>query len=180
MAHPGSEVMLNPYLLLGGVLLWLASLVGVGTWQHTEGVAEQKVEDQREFDRINAAITKQKSEATAKYSAKQAEVIAVMAERDQFKNQVEKERNEHRIETDALRARYAGLGLRFRPAEGAGPGAGGGSAASPPGNPAGAVAPAVVQLPDAVARNLRQLVFDADRLRDEYAACYAYANGPVK
>jgi hypothetical protein len=43
----------NPYALLGGVLLWLASLVGVGTWMYGAGGDAQQVEDQREFDRIN-------------------------------------------------------------------------------------------------------------------------------
>jgi hypothetical protein len=114
------------------------------------------------------------------YQAKQAEVITALAERDQFKNQVEKERNEHRVETDTLRARYAGLGLRFRPREGAGSGAGSGSAGGPQGDATGAAAPADVQLPDQVAGDLRQLAFEADRLKDEYGACYRYVNGSVK
>jgi hypothetical protein len=56
----------------------------------------------------------------------------------------------------------------------------GGRAGSAEGNAAGADGPAVVQLPDAVAGDLRQLAFEADRLKDEYATCYRYVNGPVK
>jgi hypothetical protein len=171
---------LNPYAILGGVLIWLASLVGVGYWQHDAGVASQKVADQGEFDRINTEIAKQKDQASAMYRAKQVEVIATMAERDKFKNQLEAERGQHRAETDALRARYSGIGLRFRPAEGAGPGAGGGGTGSAQGNAASADVPAVVQLPDEVAADLRQLAFEADRLRDEYATCYGWATGAVK
>jgi hypothetical protein len=173
-------VLPNPYAILAGVLFWIASLGVVGTWQHHAGVVEQKAECQRDFDRINAAIAKQKAQASSMYQAKQAEVITALAERDQFKNQVEKERNEHRVETDTLRARFAGLGLRFRPAEGAGSGAGSGSAGGPQGDATGAAAPADVQLPDQVAGDLRQLAFEADRLKDEYGACYRYVNGSVK
>src|SRR5438105_7063839 len=104
--------MFNPYVLLGGVLLWLASLFGVGYWQHDAGIDEQKVVDQREFDRINTRINQQKDQANVMYRAKQAEVIAVLAERNQFKDQLEEERNAHRVETDTLRARYSGVGLR--------------------------------------------------------------------
>jgi hypothetical protein len=169
----------NPYVL-GGVLLWVASLVGVGTWMYGAGGDAQQVEDQREFNRINTERAQQTDQANVKYRAKQDEVIAAQAERDGFKNQLEKERGEHRIETDALRARYAGLGLRFRPSQGATTGDRGGRTGSTEGNTAGADAPADLQLPDAVTGDLRQLAFEADRLKNEYAACYRYVNGPVK
>jgi hypothetical protein len=34
--------------------VWLASLAGVGYWQHGAGVDAQKVADQAQFDSINA------------------------------------------------------------------------------------------------------------------------------
>lgn len=172
--------MLNPYAILGALAVWLASLVGVGYWQHDAGVSAQKVADQRQFDRINTERAQQADQANVMYRAKQAEVIAALAERDAFKNQLEKERGEHRAATDALAARYAGLQLRFRAAQGAAPGDRGGRADSAAPNAPGADAAPVVQLPDAVATDLRQLALDADRLRDEYATCYGYATGPVK
>jgi hypothetical protein len=42
-------------------------------------------------------------------------VIAALAERDNFKNQLEAERGQHRLETDALRNRYAGLSCASEP-----------------------------------------------------------------
>lgn len=170
----------NPYALLGGVLLWLASLVGVGTWMYGAGGDAQQVEDQAQFDRINTERGQQKDQADVKYRAKQAEVIALQAERDGFKNQLEKERNDRRMETDALRTRYSGVGLRFRTTEGAVAGDRGGRAGSAEGNAAGADGPAVFQLPDALASDLRQFAFEADRLKDEYATCYRWATGPLK
>lgn len=171
---------MNPYALLGGLLIWLASVAGVGYWQHGAGVADQKATDQVEFDAINTKLARQKDQANVMYRAKADEVIALQAANDKFKHDVEVEREQHRAESDALRTRYAGLSLRYSAAQAAGSGGGGVRPDGAQADPASASGAAVVQLPDSVAAGLRQLAFDADQLKADYGACYAYVQGPVK
>jgi hypothetical protein len=147
---------LNPYTILGAVLFWLASLAGVGYWQHEAGVDAQKVADQGEFDKVNEERREQTAQSNKLYRVKQDEVIAALAERDNFKNELEAERGQHRLETDALRNRYAREQLRFRAFQDAGPGAGGGGAASAQGN-----TPALMSPPSYSFQTRLQAIFDS-------------------
>ncbi len=165
----------NPYVILGGVLLVLALVAGAGVKGHSMGVQAQKVADQVEFDRINAAITKQKAEAAAIMQGKQAEIIALQQQRDSFKTQLEVKDAQNRKATADLTRKYSGLQLRFRAVQSAGCGAGGSGTVPSSANAAGDAGTVVAVLPDAITVNLRQLAIDADNLRDAYALCYAYA-----
>jgi hypothetical protein len=166
---------MNPIVILIIGLVWLGSLIGVGKWQHTAGVTAQKVADQKEFDKINEKLADQKTEAAGILKTKNAENLALMVERDQLKTTLEKNDAINKAATAALRDKYFGVGLRFQPAQAAGRWLGGGSAQGAGLDSSGAAAAAFVQLPDKIAGDLRQLVFDADTLADAYRKCYGYA-----
>lgn len=169
------EATVNPILILVIGLVWLGSLVGVGKWQHTAGVTAQKVADQVQFDTINQKLADQKTEAAEVLKKANANNLALMVERDRLKTTLEKTREENRQATAAARDHYAGLGLRFQPAEAAGCGRGGGGAPGTGANPSGADAAPAVELPAAITASLRQITYDADTLADEYRKCYGYA-----
>lgn len=156
------------------LLLWIASAVGIGAWQHHQGELAQKADDQAQFDKINADIAKQKAEATEILARNTADNLKLMTERDQLKTDLEKAHAQHTADTNALRDRYAGVGLRFKSTQTAGCGDGGANQVPAAASAAGPAAPADVQLPDAIAGRLRQLTFDADTLADNYKTCYAY------
>jgi hypothetical protein len=165
----------NPWFILGGVLLVLALVAGAGVKGHSMGVDAQKAMDQAQFDAINAALTKQKSEANALLQKAQGDIIALQQQRDSFKTQLEVKDAQNRNATAALTAKYSGLQLRFRTAQSAGCGAGSASAVSSPANAASDAGTAIAVLPDAVTASLRQLAIDADNLNDAYKLCYGYA-----
>lgn len=167
---------MNPYAILVAVILWLLSAAGVGYWQHGEGRAAQKVADQVQFDRINDDITKQKAQADATYRAAQDANVKLMVERDQLKTKLEKMYATDQLATDAVRDKYAFVGLRFATSKSAGSGGGSGSATSTGPDASSPATSAVVELPRALASDLRQLALDADKLRDDYALCYRYLN----
>lgn len=162
--------------LLAAIVVSVKSYIdGVDARGYARGVAEQKATDQKEFDRINKALAEQKAEANKLFAQKSAEVLALMQERAQLNQRLETQHAENQAATAALRDKYAGLGLRFRTAETPGCGDGGGSATGAQANAAGTARAAVVQLPDTIAGNLRRLAEDADRLRDDYSLCWAWA-----
>ena len=166
---------MNPYLIIAAIAVVVGSWVGGNHVGHIGGMNEQKVADQARFDEINAEISQQKAEASEKYRTAQENNLALMTERDQLKTTLGKEHEQNRVNTAALRDKYAGTGLRYTNGTGSGVGAGGISASGSDNNPASASGSTVLQLPDAIGANLRQLAFDADTLADSYRECYGYA-----
>ncbi|HQR02486.1 MAG: hypothetical protein JSR19_06925 [Proteobacteria bacterium] len=165
----------NPWIILGVVLALAGSFVAGDLHGHKQGIAEQKVADQAQFDKINAERAEQIATANAAYRKAQHDNLALMVERDQLKTRLEKEHAANQKATDDLHARYAGVGLRFNLAQGTGLGGSGQRAEGTGSNAAGIGSTAVVQLPDSIAANLRQLAYDADQLADSYRECYGYA-----
>lgn len=166
---------MNPYILIGAALLWLVSLAGTGYGMLGVGKKSQKVVDQVQFDKVNSDLTKQKADANRLYQQAQADIIKAQAERDEFKTQLGVQREASRKVTDDLRGKYAAISLRFSAPKSAGDRGNCGSAIGTAITAASPAAAAVIQLPDEIAGNLRQLTADADKLRDDYALCYAYA-----
>lgn len=167
------------------ILLAILAAIGLAGFTgyksgHHNGVNQQKVLDQVEFDRINGKLTTQKSEADVTFRRLSAEAIAKQAEVDAFKTQLEMNRAKNQNVIDGLRRDLASRGLRFTaPAEAAGCGGGGGSPQGPEIKTARADATTVIELPRKITEDLRQLTFDADQLRVEYQRCYDWANAPV-
>ncbi len=168
---------MNPWIIIGLIVAWLASLAGVGYWQNEAGQTTQQVADQVRFDKINQDIADNKALANGIYRSAQANIITLQAERDKFKTQLEKDHEANRIATAALRDKYAGVSLRFRADQGAGPGPGGTSARPSTADASSVAGAPFIQLPGALAASLRRIVWDADQLRDDYRACYEYATG---
>jgi hypothetical protein len=166
---------MNQYLII--LLVWLASLVGVGLYAnskgHASGVNEQKAVDQLAFDKINEERTHQAIEANAIYRGAQERIIALQVERDKLKNKLGAEYVANQKATADLADEYARRELRFR-APSARPGADGAGADSSGSDAASAPAGPVVQLPETVTRDLRQLAKDADDLKDAYGLCRDY------
>lgn len=167
---------MNPYALLGVGILWIASLIGVGYWQHGAGEDAQKVADQKQFDGINAKLTQQKADANAQYRAAQADIIALQGQRDEFKNQLTRQKLDYDKKTLDLHAHYADRGLRYA-SQNSGRGCSGESTGGTKTDAASNAAPTTVelQLPDGITKRLRQLTLYADQVADDYRLCYAYA-----
>lgn len=173
------EILLYVVIGLAVVGILAAIAYGIDSRAYERGVTVQKAEDQKEFDRINGELTTQKAEANRLLQKAGADIIALMAERAKLTAKLEKQHADNQAATAALRDKYAGVGLRFAAPEGSGCGAGGGGSQGASSDAASTPATAVIQLPDALTRNLRRLAEDADKLKDEYALCYAWA-GEVK
>jgi hypothetical protein len=179
--------MFNPWFIFGG-LLSLFIAFGAGHHQgHKTGVNAQKVASQETIDAANnrtqgiidgynIQVAEQKAIATTKAIAQRDEVIALQAERDKFKSQLGAEHVKNQDATRRLSAAYAAYSLRFKPDIGTGAGDSVGPGESAEGSAACNAPPKVVQLPEALTRNLRQLVEDADELNDDYKLCYGYEN----
>lgn len=163
---------MNPLAVL--VLMIVIAAGGFAAGHHV-GENDQKVTDQSQYDGINKQLADQKKTATDLLKTRNAENLALMVERDQLKTDLEKTREDNRKTTDDLRRKYAGVGLRFQPVEAAGGGCGGGRAENAGVDPAGADVSTTVELPAALASDLRRLAFDADTLADSYRECWGYA-----
>lgn len=166
---------MNPYAIIAALVVAIGLWFGGDHVGHTRGINEQKVADQGKFDKVNADLTENKAEAAGILKTKNAEILALMIERETLKTTLEKDREKNRVATNALRDKYASIGLRIELGKDSGRWPGGGSASSTVVNSTGVDAAAILQLPDTVTGNLRQLVFDADNLADEYRKCYGYA-----
>lgn len=167
--------MINPWVILAIVVAWLGSLGAVGYWQHDAGVAAQKISDQAQFDKINQERADEKAAANAIYRKTQDANLALATERDQLKTNLEKEHAANQKRTADLADTYARVRLRFN-APSTGHRNSGGSTEGASAGSAGTAGTTVVQLPDQITSDLRQLVIDADNLKDAYTECYDYAN----
>lgn len=166
---------MNPWLIVGFLVALIVAAAGGFKAGDTYGTDQQKVADQVEFDRINQGIADQKTKAASLLAQKNAENLALMEERDTLKTNLEKEHAQAQAATAAARDHFAGLGLRFKPAEAPGCRLGSGCAGSPATDAAGTHAAPTVELPAAITASLRSIAFDADNLADAYRECYGYA-----
>jgi hypothetical protein len=184
---------MNPWAIIV-VLVLLASYFGGHHQGYKAGVNEQSVADQKLInaansrtqgiiDGYNQQIAEQKATAASKAIDQRDQVIALQAERDKFKNQLGEQHVKNQDATNRLHDVYAAYSLRFRAEpESTGCGYGAGPCESAEGSSARNATAAVVQLPTALAADLRRLAKDADELNDDYKLCYGYAQevAPVK
>ena len=170
--------MLNPWILLGLVMAFLG--VGAGSFGagHHFGVTTQKVADQVQFDAINDQTAENKKKADAIYRNAQAIIIQQAADRELADNQREKERQSDVKTINDLRNRYASVGLRFSTGQASGLGGSGGNSNGISAHPADNDGTAEIQLPDQIAEDLRQLTFDDDAVKVDYAILYKWAHDP--
>ena len=167
----------NPWVIIGIIGLWLASLVSVGFWQHGAGIDAQTLVDAKEFKRIDDERTEQKRVANVTLRKALEKNIAVQLANDKRAQEQEKENAKLKADFDDIRRKYVGVGLRFPAAESPGHRPGGASALPAGTDTAVPAAAAVLQLPDSVTANLRQLAYEADQVTANYDRCYQFAEG---
>ncbi len=168
---------MNPYTILAAVLLGAAALFGADHFGHSRGVDQQKAEDQKIFDQVNAERVAQKAAANSILQAKLTEIIALQAERATLLTKLETEHAANQKATNDLRAKFAGERLRFQSAKDAGNRADGSDPMPAQGDAADNASPAECVLSAEATERLRGIAYDADTLRDDYKMLYDWAHG---
>jgi hypothetical protein len=161
----------NPWVLLGIVLAWLASLGAVGYWQNNAGhVAESAAwlqKDNQELAAANKKILDLEEAARKKESDHQAAVAALGLDYAEKLKAAQDQKD-----ADVRAALTGGFKLRVPNSCPQQPRLGGTGAPSPA--PAGGADPGTSELPRAVTADLLALADDADRIVAKLAACQTY------
>lgn len=138
-----------------------------------KGRAEQRAEDQKEFNNINNELAAQKAAANAKYRDATAALLEAINQRDKFKAKLGEQYVTNQTTTNRLAAAYSAYSLRFT-AETARCGDRSGCSDIPKGNATSVAGTTTIQLPESISRNLFALALEADRLNDNYKLCRAW------
>lgn len=157
-------------------IAWALSLAVVGAWQRHDGKTAQKVEDQAQFDKINADIANQNAKANALYVATIEEKEKAKKERAAIKLALEKERQSNVQAINDLRTKYAGVSLRYS-IQGSGLGSSDSCAMPGTGSAAGNSSAEEYELPAAITNDLRELAYQCDALNADYKLLWEWANG---
>ena len=159
----------NPWVILGVVLAWLASLGAVGYWQHHQGAIGERVlwqgKQTEELAQANAKILALTAAARDKEAAAAADLAAIGVKHE---NELAARDALHKLDLDALRAGS----LRLRVAGGC-PSPGGGTAGEAPAASAGDHGSTACELPRQTSEDLLGLAKDADDTAIELASCQA-------
>lgn len=158
---------MNPYAIIGILVVWALSLVAVGTWQHGAGeIAERTGWQTRENNELVAANARITQLTAAVRDTERAQVRAmdnIAIDLEQEKENVHSRKN--RDTADALNGT---LGLRIRAAcpgaDRSGPGQAGPATA-------GGDGAQTIELPRALTASLYGIVNDADAVADQLRAC---------
>lgn len=149
---------MNPWLILGIVIAWLASLWGVGSWQREDGRTAERndwqARDNAQLAAANKAIARLTREARDLEASHQLRLADIAAN-------IQKETARHEADTRRAVSGARSLVLRDQPACPAG--AGGGPEGPPVAGAGGGDGPAACELPAEAVRDLFALVLDADR-----------------
>lgn len=163
---------LNPWVILGAVLVVLVLMAGAHSHGHKSGINEQKVADQAEFDRINAELEAQKAAANKIWREKAGEAQARRIEVGKLSHQLGVQHEENRQLTDRNRLALDALRLRWKSTESSGRGDSAGNSEANHGGTASSTKTAYCEFPEALDRSLKEILADADRLRDDYEYQY--------
>lgn len=164
---------MNMYFAAGFAILIALACAASGYEGNRIGKDTQAVADQSQFDKYNQQIASQKVQAAAILADANAANAKLAADRDTLKTQLGAAHAAAEIATNSLRTQLAGSSLRFAAGEDSGCGAGGSGTKAAGASADSSAASAVIQLPAKVTSDLRQLAFDADELKNNYAACLA-------
>lgn len=166
---------MNIYFGIFFAILIACACAAAGFEGHKIGVEHQQAVDHAQFDRINADIAKQKTQAAAILADANAANLKLATDRDALKTNLGKAHAAAEIATNSLRVQLVGSSLRFAADKDSGCGPSSPSTASTGTNAASPAAPAIVRLPDETARRLFAIAFEADQLADAYRECYGWA-----
>lgn len=167
---------MNPWLIVGLGLVWLASLWGVGSWQRGEGRTTERLawqeRENKALAEANVEIKRLTDEARATEHRRVDEMTTLAVNYDKGFRDAEDRR---RRDVDAARA--GALVLRI-PSSACGAGAG---EARPPGAAAaGGDGSEGIELPRPIAADLLDLANDADQVADQLRACQAIVTNDRK
>lgn len=162
----------NPWIVVGLLLAWGASLGVVGKWQNNAGRESERVAwQEREIQQVAAVNAKFKQLSDAARAAEQRSAAEIAAIGEDHAKAIEV--LEARRRRDVVAARDGAIRLRVA---GACVSSSGGSAAPEAGAAAGVGAGAsTVELPREVTADLLALANDADQVADQLRACQAIA-----
>lgn len=166
---------MNPTLIIIALVSAGVIAFGADRFGHNRGITEQKVADQKVIDEVNAQLEASKAEAARILLDLNAEILTLVTARDQAKNVLEAEREKARQSDAADRAKYNALSLRFKSVKNSASRDCGTNTGGTGINPTPTEPTEIIQLPDEVTSDLRQLAFDAQELNGDYAKCYAFA-----
>jgi len=167
---------MNPYVIIVGLVLAIGAWFGGQSHGYGNGVAAQKVADQKTIDDTNDKLTTQKAEAAKLLADLSKQLLDKIHNEAVAKAAMESERENNLQNIEQLRRHYDGNGLFFTTTKDSGCGSGSaGSDGKEVATPKSAET-VVRKLPDKIERDLRTLVFDADVLRANYQLCYEYVN----
>lgn len=159
---------MNPWIALGLVLAWVASLAGVGYWQNDAGHTAERVawqtRDNEELRKANAKIIALNDAARQTEQQNAAKVAAIATDYER-KLKDAKTQRDHDI-ADA----YSGaIGLRIPSTSGIT--AGGSEAATTTAATGQCNGGTATELPRETVANLLALADDADEITNQLAAC---------
>lgn len=159
---------MNPYLIIGLLIGWLASLSGVGWWQNAAGhVAERSTWQTRENAELRTANDKIRSMQESARRSEQAHAAALAGVSTNYQKELSNANKQRAADIAAVRAGTLRLRVQYpasihalgdRPAE-TGPGTG------------GCDAPKGAELPESIVADLLGLAADADDITRQLTAC---------
>lgn len=156
----------NPWVILGIVLTWIASLVAVGIWQNKTGHTDERVtwqtKENKELAQANAKIVSLTAAARKAESEGQANVAAIGED-------LEKEKRDH-AKTRAARDAALRAGRERVSVAVTGCSSGGSAGTATASGSSESPAPRAFLHPE-VAANLEQLAGDADDTARDLNAC---------
>lgn len=167
--------MINPWIVLGVGAVILAVGIGAERAGYQRGVNAEKVASQGKLDKLNDDLAKQEALANHELEVANAENMRIVSEREKLKHQLGANREKAVVAANELRNVLAVERLRFGTTEPAISGTSCDSAKAGSGSSPSVASPTIVQLPDAVTRDLRSFAYDAEKLRIDYQLCYDYA-----
>lgn len=159
---------MNPYIYLGAVLVWLASLTGVGAWQRHDGrVAERTAWQGRETAQLAAANESIHTLTTAARNAEKASALAMAEVGTSYERKLSNATQQRAADRAALAAGalrlYDRATPRLNPDQCHLPGTGPASGLRDGGAPG--------ELSPAASGFLLALAGDADAVAEQLAAC---------
>lgn len=158
----------NPWVILGIVLTWLASLVAVGIWQNKTGHTDERVTWQTKENKELAQAAQQiktlneAARATEQQHAEEIKKLGEQHAKDQAANEAQRRKDVAAARDGALKLRFSGA-CPVRPDAGRTPEA--------PASPAGSNDAQTIELPPKITADLYDLVADADAVAIQLAAC---------
>lgn len=159
---------MNPYIIIGLIVLWLGSLAAVGKWQNTAGRESERVAwQEREGKSLAAANAKIVSLTTAVRAKEQESASTIASMGAEHAKAIETLEGRRRRDVAAVRDGT----IRLRVAGACPTNPGGGGAPEVAAAPRIGDGPATVELPREVTADLLTLANDADQVADQLRSC---------